>query len=375
MTNYKQKIVAIAVLALAVCTITTFFVGCAKSSNGQTNSTTTGGGTQAVQFQDVIYWKGQYNFATTGAAYGPFPQGTNGYPSKQFVEWLQKATNGRLVIEMAEPGSLFPANQSLQALENGLVDMAFSNGQNVAGVIPEAIIENGLPFAWEDTAEVWDCFYNYGLYDVMKDIYAKHDIVYLMVEADTYTIGLGANYPVNDLAALKGKKIRAFGTQADYITLLGASPTNMAIGDIYQALQLKTIDGWVAAPALMEFNKLKEVTSYFVTDPSFGQLSGSLLINKKSFDALPADIQEIILRDSRYVSFTLTSQWRQQNKWVIEHASKENNVTIVNWPKTVKDKLQKEAIETVWPRYFSINENAKKIGEILMKQARDYLKY
>jgi tripartite ATP-independent transporter DctP family solute receptor len=74
--------------------------------------------------------------------------------------------------------------------------------------------------------------------------------------------------PVNTVDDLKGMKIRVPGNQIQSIgfDVLGAASTGMALGDVYQALQTKTIDGAENPLSTLYGRKLHEVAKYLIMD-------------------------------------------------------------------------------------------------------------
>ena len=100
--------------------------------------------------------------------------------------------------------------------------------------------------------------------------------------------------PVHTLEDLKGLKIRTpGGMQTNYIKSLGAEPVFMPLGDVYLSMETGTIDGLVTCPPLVLAFKLYEVAKYGV-QATFGCVSEGVVMNKKSWDRTPADLQKII---------------------------------------------------------------------------------
>ncbi len=74
--------------------------------------------------------------------------------------------------------------------------------------------------------------------------------------------------PVNTVDDLKGLKIRvpSNAIQSKGFDVLGATSTGMSLGDVYQALQTKTIDGAENPLATLYGRKLHEVAQYLILD-------------------------------------------------------------------------------------------------------------
>ena len=102
--------------------------------------------------------------------------------------------------------------------------------------------------------------------------------------------------PIRALADFKGQKIRVFGTplQIEPMRALGATPVPMALSEVMPALQSGNIDGLLAGipvlTAMKFFDAAKAVTEIH---PSI--VVSTVVVNKKWFDALPADVRAAIL--------------------------------------------------------------------------------
>ena len=96
-------------------------------------------------------------------------------------------------------------------------------------------------------------------------------------------------------ADLKGLKIRTMENPAHMamVKALGASPTPIAWGELYTALQQGVVDGYELPTPLTEFAKLYQVSKYVVLDghiydPAF------IWINDKFFQSLSAEEKSIV---------------------------------------------------------------------------------
>ena len=71
---------------------------------------------------------------------------------------------------------------------------------------------------------------------------------------------------------------------------LGALPQVMAFSETYQALQTGVVDGTENPPSNMLTQKMHEVQKY-ATVTNHGYLGYAVIVNKKFWDGLPADIR------------------------------------------------------------------------------------
>ncbi len=165
-------------------------------------------------------------------------------------------------------------------------------GGYYTGIIPEADIEIGLPFAWETPEEISDALYNWGLYDEFVKIYAEHNI-WPAIFANSCLYQVGSTSLVSKPEDLKGKKIRALGIYGNFVNSFGGSAVNIPKGELYMALKLGTVDGALYSAEGAMRDKLNEVTKYVVSSPNTCPLGNTWLFNMDSIKKLPDDIRNI----------------------------------------------------------------------------------
>ncbi len=101
--------------------------------------------------------------------------------------------------------------------------------------------------------------------------------------------------PIRTVADLKGMKIRTPSkVQADMIAALGATPVPMPINRVYNALNTGVIDGVLTGPSTIRSFKFGEVARYFTPGLPLGRSPFFLVMNKRSWDRLPADQKQLI---------------------------------------------------------------------------------
>jgi TRAP-type transport system periplasmic protein len=108
-----------------------------------------------------------------------------------------------------------------------------------------------------------------------------------------------ARTPIRRLADFRGKKIRILASrfQSVAITRLGATPKQMTLGDVLPALQDNVIDGALGAVTVFATMPYVEAAKY-VTETNQSGIFAVTEISKKWYDALPADLQQIIDKDA-----------------------------------------------------------------------------
>jgi TRAP-type transport system periplasmic protein len=105
--------------------------------------------------------------------------------------------------------------------------------------------------------------------------------------------------PVRHVADLQGKKIRIFASdfQSTAFKRLGVTPVAMSLGDVLPALQQGAIDGAISGIGPFVLMHFGDAAKYIT---EFNQPAIFLIVevSKKWYDALPADLQQIVDRDA-----------------------------------------------------------------------------
>jgi len=104
-----------------------------------------------------------------------------------------------------------------------------------------------------------------------------------------------AKSPIRQLADFKGKKIRVFASEFQMAAFkrLGTTPVAMTLGDVLPAIQQGAIDGALGGFTVFTPMGFQDAAKY-VTE--IGQPSVFIIVevSKKWYDALPADLQQIL---------------------------------------------------------------------------------
>jgi len=103
---------------------------------------------------------------------------------------------------------------------------------------------------------------------------------------------MSANKPLRKLEDFKGLKIRIQPSKVldAQMRQLGANPQVMAFSEVYQALQTGVVDGTENLSSNLYTQKMHEVQKH-ITVSNHGYLGYAVIVNKKFWDDLPADIR------------------------------------------------------------------------------------
>jgi TRAP-type C4-dicarboxylate transport system substrate-binding protein len=239
----------------------------------------------AVQAADKVVW----TFATNP---GPAANTWSFHPVNRFAQLLEKNSGGRFMLKTKV--GLFPPTKVIHAVKRGQVEMGWERTPWLSGTFP--IWDLSLPFFWDSVYE-YEAFLNDPeMIKIDKETFGKQGLVKIAEIQSATTDGIFAKKPIKTLEDFKGLKVRTAGVIPTYaLQLMGASPLTIATTEILEALQRGTVDaiqtsrGWGMGFGLPD---VATHVSIWSVQSVFG---GMLIVNKKKFDALPADLQKILL--------------------------------------------------------------------------------
>jgi C4-dicarboxylate-binding protein DctP len=112
---------------------------------------------------------------------------------------------------------------------------------------------------------------------------------------DNGFMDMSANKPLRMPEDFRGLKMRIQSSKVldAEMRALGASPQVMAFSEVYQALQTGVVDGTENPPSNFYTQKMHEVQK-FLTLSDHHYLGYAVIVNKKFWDGLPADIRTIL---------------------------------------------------------------------------------
>jgi len=114
--------------------------------------------------------------------------------------------------------------------------------------------------------------------------------------------------PIRTLADFKGKKLRIFASQfqSEALQRLGVTPVAMTLGDVLPAIQQGTIDGAVTGMGPISHMHFIDAAKY-VTMTNQPSIFLIVVVNKKWYDSLSKDLQEIVDRDGAEQSIAVAA--------------------------------------------------------------------
>jgi C4-dicarboxylate-binding protein DctP len=218
------------------------------------------------------------------------PDTPKGKGAQKFKELAEARTNGKVKIEVYPNSQLYKDKEEMEALQLGSVQMLAPSLAKFGPLGVKEFEVFDLPFVFKDQAAFRAVTDGPVGADLFKKLEPK-GIKGLAYWDNGFHI-MSANKPLHAVADFKGLKMRIQSSKVldAQMRALGANPQVMAFSELYQALQSGVVDGTEGVPSNFYTQKTYEVQKH-TTISNHGHLAYAVIVNKKFWDGLPADVR------------------------------------------------------------------------------------
>jgi len=218
------------------------------------------------------------------------PDTPKGKGAQKFKDLVEERTKGRVKVELYPNSQLYKDKEEMEALQLGSVQMLAPSLAKFGPLGVKEFEVFDLPFIFKDQAAFRAVTDGPVGADLFKKLEPK-GIKGLGYWDNGFHI-MSANKPLHHVADFKGLKMRIQSSKVldAQMRALGANPQVMAFSELYQALQSGVVDGCEGVPSNFYTQKTYEVQKH-TTISNHGHLAYALIVNKKFWDGLPADIR------------------------------------------------------------------------------------
>lgn len=208
-----------------------------------------------------------------------------------YVDAVNEAGKGVVQIDFRGGPEVIPQRQLLLALRRGVIDLAFGGITYYRGVLPEG------DAIFASTITPMDARTN-GALDALQPYWRDRINSRLIGWMQS---GVGVNFYLaaepkfgaDGMPDLTGLKIRTSPSNREILTRLGGRAVQIAVKEIYTALQRGTVDGLVFTTTGVPDLGIERFIHYRV-DPAFLQLAICLQINLDTWNSLDPAARKIL---------------------------------------------------------------------------------
>jgi C4-dicarboxylate-binding protein DctP len=213
-----------------------------------------------------------------------------GKAADKFKELAEKYTDGKVKVEIYPNSTLYKDKEELEALQLGAVQMLAPSNSKFGPIGIKEFEVFDLPYILPNRV---------ALRKVTDGPLGKRLLKLLepkgMIGLAYWDNGfkeMTANKPLHTPEDFKGLKFRIQSSKVleAQFRALGATPQVMGFDAVYQALQTGVVDGQENTTSNIYTQKMHEVQKY-MTMTNNGYIGYVVVVNKKFWDGLPADIR------------------------------------------------------------------------------------
>ena len=271
-----------------------------------------------------------------------------GTGANKLAKLIEEMSGGRIEVKVYGAGELVPAFEIFDAVSRGTAEMGHGASYYWKGKSEAAQFFSAVPYGF--TAQEMNAWLYYGGgMELWQEVYKPFGLIPTAASNTGVQMGGWFNKQINTLDDLKGLKMRIPGLGGEVLQRCGGTPVNLPGGEIFQALQSGNIDAteWVGPYNDMAFGLYKAAKYYYY--PGWHEPGTTLecFINEKAFNALPKDLQTIVLTACKAANLDGLSEFTARNNEALHLLVTKHKVDLRKFPDDVLKKLRSISEEVV----------------------------
>jgi C4-dicarboxylate-binding protein DctP len=244
-----------------------------------------------------------------------------------FKKKAEELTGGRVKVEVYANSTLYKDKEEMEALQLGAVQMLAPSLAKFGPLGIKQFEVFDLPYIFDNYAELHKVTQG-PIGRSLLNMLGSKGLLGLAYWDNGFKV-MSANRPLRMPDDFKGLKMRIQSSNVldAQMRALGALPQKMAFSEVYQALQTGVVDGTENPPSNLYTQKMYEVQKD-VTLSDHGYLGYAVIVNKKFWEELPADIRK-----------QLEKAMEESTQYANEIAKAENDTAMADIRKSGKSQI------------------------------------
>ncbi|GAA2006953.1 DctP family TRAP transporter solute-binding subunit [Brevibacterium samyangense] len=286
-----------------------------------------------------------------------------------FAEELEKASDGRIDVEIYPNSELYGDKDEMQAIQSNAVQMLAPASAKFTTVAPSLQVLD-LPFLFDDPSEIPEVASPDTA--VGKAIYANEDLEANGMKViglwDSGMKQIHSNNETRTPEDTQGKKYRIQPSDVlrSQFEAWGGVPTPLAFAEVYSGLQQGLIDGGENTYSNIESQNMHTVQSY-VTESNHGYIGYVAVVNNDWFESLPDDLQTVVEETA-----TAAAEYNRSEAQAVNDESKrvieeEGSTEIVELTDEERQAFEDLVVPSVYEQYRDVIGD-EIIDELLARQ-------
>lgn len=255
---------------------------------------------------------------------------------------IEEMSGGRLKIDVMAAGAIVPPFEVMDAVHKGIIDAGHSwpgywMGKHTAATLFSSMV--GGPFGLNSEDFLGWVYRGGGLemYNELLQKELKLNVISFPTSGEAPEPQGWFPKPIKSVEDFKGLKFRAAGMSAEVFKEMGMSVVTLPGGEIVPGLERGVIDcAEFSDPSSDMRMGFQDVRKYYHM-PGTHQPTGfmELIINKKKWDALPADLKAIVKYGVMATGFAFDLSMLDKNSEDLMTLINKHGVTVVQTPRDI----------------------------------------
>lgn len=283
-----------------------------------------------------------------------------GKGAEKFKELAEKYTGGKVKVEVYPNSTLYKDKEELEALQLGSVQMLAPSNSKFGPLGIREFEVFDLPYILPDLKTLRKVTEGPLGTKLLKLLDAKG--ITGLAYWDNGFKQMSANKKLVTPADYQGVKFRIQSSrvlQAQF-KALSSLPQVMAFSEVYQALQTGVVDGQENTWSNIYTQKMHEVQKY-ITETNHGYIGYVVIVNKKFWDDLPADIRDQLSKAMKEATAFSNTQSQKENDDALAEIKKSGKSEIIKLTPE-QDEAMRKAMEPVY------KDAASRVGQSLIDE-------
>ncbi len=213
--------------------------------------------------------------------------------AEYFAKLVAERSGGEIEVQVFPSSQLGSERDMVEGLQLGSLEMTLTSTGPMGNFVPQVKLFN-LPFLFKDRESCYRVL-DGEIGTQIADSFTKVGIRSLGWYENGFRNITNSKVAINSPDDMKGLKIRVMEDDVFILTMkaLGASPLPMAFGELYTALEQKTVDAQENPLAVIHSSRFFEVQKYLAMTGHFYS-PAVLLISEMTWKKLTPEQQQLI---------------------------------------------------------------------------------
>jgi TRAP-type transport system periplasmic protein len=263
----------------------------------------------------------------------------------EFADRVGKRTDGKVTIRVFPSEQLGKEADLLQQIKTGALDISAPSMPVMSSLVP-AMEMASAPFLWRDWKEAEAVIRGPAFDPLFAELRDKHNIVplsrifYWGWRNFTFT-----EREVRKPEDMAGLKIRVPESPiwVEMIRAFGAAPTPIPFGEVYTALQQKTVDGQENPIPTIYARKFYEVQSVLTMSRHMLQ-NNTIMINRASLERLSPEHQKVLMEEAAAISARNSELQQGREQSLLKEIRKSGRIKVIDDPDRAAFQAKIEAV-------------------------------